>query len=496
MKRILFFILIVVRMAFAQGSLTPPMGGPAPSMKSLSELNSDLVFVSNQVDQLEVRVDLQTLRNKDPDALFTITQPGSYYLGASVAYQSTNQYLIKVLASNVHIDLNGHYLARIFSQGTTYGIFIDSTRSGVCIENGSIRGSTFGVWNEGGQPTFTHLVVESAQATGVVSKVSSLVSFCIFRNNSGSGLVVGDNSLVQNSLSIHNAGNGIETGSGCVVTHCIVSDNTQDGIHLGDASIVAICKSNQSGEEGVEIAGLSIISDTVATGSSENGLQIGSGSIVGRSLASQNTLIGFWAGQGCLLHDCMADRNGGGIRCDESGNLASCVVLHSGAGANALTIGSGSLVRDSVSSYSASTMGSGLYAGYASLLLRNKIEKNKNRGLYIGSLSFVKDCEVSGNGSNGIDFFGKSYFLNNQVQENTALGFKTTVSDSRIEKNQVLNNNDGIVVTHEGNFLVKNSSSGNTNSNYSITGTQTIGTIYKTGSFVLPPLNPWANFEQ
>jgi hypothetical protein len=62
--------------AEAQGSLTPPAGPPAPTMKSL--------------DQIEPRCDLQNapasvVTTTDPNHHFIMTQPGSYCLTASIA---------------------------------------------------------------------------------------------------------------------------------------------------------------------------------------------------------------------------------------------------------------------------------------------------------------------------------------------------------------------------------------------------------------------------
>src|SRR4051794_10475242 len=80
----------------AQGSLTPPAGAPAPTMKKL--------------DEVEPRTNLQATpvpagvtRGQDYD--FIINQPGSYYLSANLEAVHLNA--IQINAEGVTIDLNG-----------------------------------------------------------------------------------------------------------------------------------------------------------------------------------------------------------------------------------------------------------------------------------------------------------------------------------------------------------------------------------------------------
>src|SRR6188768_715136 len=81
---ILFSTINSQLLTFAQGSLTPPAGAPAPVMKSL--------------DQIEARTPISS-------APFTITAPGSYYLIGNLSVSSGNA--IVIATNDVTLDLNG-----------------------------------------------------------------------------------------------------------------------------------------------------------------------------------------------------------------------------------------------------------------------------------------------------------------------------------------------------------------------------------------------------
>jgi hypothetical protein len=114
----LFAVFVIAALAtlFAQGPLTPP-GGPAPTMKSL--------------DQIEARTPISS-------APFTISQSGSYYLTTNISVTSGTA--ITITASNVTLDLNGFKISSTaFGGGTGSGILIQSAKN-VAISNGQIEG--------------------------------------------------------------------------------------------------------------------------------------------------------------------------------------------------------------------------------------------------------------------------------------------------------------------------------------------------------------------
>jgi parallel beta-helix repeat protein len=111
---------------FAQGSLTPPAGAPAPVMKSL--------------DQIESRIPLNTLPGTN-NAVHVISQPGNYYLTGNVV-GSTGKNGILINAHDVNIDLNGYTILGS-GAGSLDGITVLNADGGdgerLSVRNGIIR---------------------------------------------------------------------------------------------------------------------------------------------------------------------------------------------------------------------------------------------------------------------------------------------------------------------------------------------------------------------
>lgn len=115
-------------------------------------------------------------------------------------------------------------------------------------------------------------------------------------------------------------------------------------------------------------------------------------------------------------------------------------------------------------------------------------------GFFISSGSTVYSCTASANKGDGINITGDTIVRENTSDGNGA-GIHATGNDNRIEGNNVTDNDRGIDVGLAGNFIVKNTASGNpAGAHYVFIGVQTVGPIVSaTGTIV--NTNPWANFE-
>jgi len=186
---------------------------------------------------------------------------------------------LNVGANGIIINLNGHTLT---GQIGGYGVY-NPTFSTVTIENGSVKGWSFGVYDVG--PTNKVTGVRASQndsgmfVVGTGSTVSADVSFSntqygiyvgnagitgikvtsnVVRQNGTQGIFVnGTGTVVQTNQAENNTSNGIyDQGTGNTMTGNITNGNGSDGINsAGDATAaVGTNTANYNSAYGIEAA--------------------------------------------------------------------------------------------------------------------------------------------------------------------------------------------------------------------------------------------------
>lgn len=194
---------------FAQGSLTPPSGTPAPTMKTL--------------DQIESRTPIGSVP-------FTISTPGSYYLTGNL--NVTTGDAITIATSNVTLDLNGFTLSSTSASPTGSGITWNGQERDITIVNGHIKGqvtysgSSFsgsgfanGIYAFGSS-TY-NVRVSGVSVSGVYNHgialdvtITTVVESCTVTVAGGNGITA---AIVRNSAALNCGGNAIRSG---VVSEC------------------------------------------------------------------------------------------------------------------------------------------------------------------------------------------------------------------------------------------------------------------------------------
>ncbi len=324
----------VVWQAWA-GSLTPPLGPIAPTMKTLVEV--------------EPRIAINAVNTPgDASSSFIISAPGSYYLTGNLNGVSAMRGIF-VTTSGVTVDLMGFSMIGVPGSNEAIGVSGLNAPGSLIIRNGLIHdwgfagivtNVTTGVLIEGviarnnsshGIQCSTHCVVRNCIATGnggtgigtsfwgVVEGCTAndnalgisvgsggLVRDCMARGNSGDGIDCSGDCTVSSSTARSNGAIGIDTVSDSTIKDCYVYSNTSDGIQGGINTTVVNCKSNQNGLDGIQVGGDSVVLNCTVD---DNGQAAG------------NAGIRVTAGSCRIEGNTVTDNNTTGIDLDAGGNL-------------------------------------------------------------------------------------------------------------------------------------------------------------------------------
>jgi len=194
-RRLLCFASLVSASALAQGPLTPP-GAPAPTMKSLDQIQPRTPLVSGAPGV-----------SVSGSGTITVSQPGSYYLTGNHSVSSGVG--ISVSTSNVTLDLGGFSIDSNNS-GTTA---IISSQNNVIIRNGIINR-----WTSRG-----------IELNGIGCQVNGVT----VSNIGQRAMTISGRGTVIDSCVVHTCGNGIDANTqvpnSSIVTRCHVHGITQTG---------------------------------------------------------------------------------------------------------------------------------------------------------------------------------------------------------------------------------------------------------------------------
>ncbi len=508
MKKIIFILsaVCVAGMVFGQGSLTPP-GAPASTMKTLSELDVSIAGVSNAVSQVEARIDVLTLAAAG-GAAHAIQQSGSYYLSGNLGLNADYTDGILINAENVTLDLNGFQIDRWAGSGGC-GVLISAGVESVTVRNGTLRSFNYGIYSEGSNTTVKALLASECLSNGFHLAVVSLVEDCLAHHNAGAGIHVADGSLLRGCVVNHNDGYGIYAGDDCVLSQCVSASNLGGGIYVKDGSSLNGCAVRGNTGTGIRTGEASVLTACEALDMTGDGFDVGASSVLRDCVASENDGLGFDAGSSCQLSGCVARSNTGrGIDAEVCANLSDCVA-NNNHGDYGIFVGWGSRLSNCNASenrrYISGASG-GISVGEGCFLMGCTANKNTNTastvatsgiGIASGAASTLKNCTANDNQGHGISGYNDNRVVGNQCAGNGAsssgAGIYLSDGDNRLDGNHVQGNGYGIRVSSSGNFMVRNSASGN-DTDYDSTGTQTIGLVY-TGGLYVSPLSPWANFS-
>lgn len=274
----LFCLVAACSRVLAQGSLTPPLGAPSPTMKSLQ--------------QVEPRFPISYVP-------YSITNSGAYYLASNLT-GTVGMDGITIIANDVDLDLGGFVLSGVPGSGS--GITTLGNQSNIRIHNGTVRNwSIDGVGAGGFNNGQIELVNVTANVSaGIRSGPGSTIINCSASYNYGIGIFAGANNLVKNCTSMGNFDYGIEALQGSSILDCVAGANTNAGIFLaGTGGTISRNTARLNGGSGIAISTGGIVSDNLAYLNAGHGIFAGGNCTIVRNNSSTN---GVGAGYGAGIY--------------------------------------------------------------------------------------------------------------------------------------------------------------------------------------------------
>lgn len=270
----------------AAGPIAPPAGPVCPTSRTLAEI--------------EPRKPLSAANTPgDEVSVFTITQPGTYYLTGDVIAPA-NAAGITVLAPDVTIDLGGFMIrgetgsaSGIVALGadrlvvrsgringtSSHGIYAESSTN-CAVQDVTVDGCSGPGFLMGAGSTFDRCTARACGGSGFDLRAGCIARQCVAANNLGAGFAAAGQCEIIACTARENASGILVSGAGALVRGCSVQTNTVYGIAL-DAQAALItgnycCSNGQSGSGGgiYVLAGTThLIIDNVAIGN-EIGIRV------------------------------------------------------------------------------------------------------------------------------------------------------------------------------------------------------------------------------
>ncbi|MHC4573467.1 MAG: right-handed parallel beta-helix repeat-containing protein [Planctomycetota bacterium] len=282
-----FGCLLAFSLFAAAGNLEPS-GPPAPTMKTL--------------DEVEPRIPIT-----QSDIPLTITQSRSYYFTADLTASAT---AITVEVNDVTIDLMGYQLVGPGS-GSGHGIYMDGRRN-VEVRNGTVR-------------SFPQSGIYEADSTG---RNHRLINVRVFSNGMLGVFLQGEGHLVRDCTSADNGSTGVYAGSASTLTGNTVYQNDGYGISAGASTITGntVTGNDDAGilaSDRSLVAGNTISGNNQSNGSTQAGIKVSSSCFIRANAINynkQNDIYVSGAGN-CLERNLLTNSGGNGINFGDTENF-------------------------------------------------------------------------------------------------------------------------------------------------------------------------------
>lgn len=274
------------------GDLAPAGGAPAPSMKTL--------------DEVEPRIPLtQETAPGDAQNVFRITEPGSYYLTENLV-PGFGQNGIAVAASQVSIDGNGFAMATDTNAGSA--VKIEGPFVGVSFRNANLRGWLgFAIdLNQGGDHLVADVSILDVASDAIRIAAGSVITNVTMSEVGRDGIIAGSSCIISDCILDTLGRDGMVIGSGSVIRSCLVTNANWRGIVALRGSSVSLCQIDLGGTfGGIVTQPDCLIQHCQVTSTIGDGVVLGANTTIRSSLISEAGARGLFVTVGCSVHRCV-----------------------------------------------------------------------------------------------------------------------------------------------------------------------------------------------
>lgn len=387
------------------GDTNPPPGSVAPTMKTL--------------DEAEPRIPVNAANTPGAaGALFSISNPGSYYLTGNIDAPAGN-YAIFIDASNVTLDLMGFTIDGTNAGPARDAIQGDGSVTNITIQNGNVTNwSNMGINFEETSDTHVHNVRVLNPATfAIFCADDATITNCTLRN-ANTGILAGNRATIADT-TVTDCSNAIETGLDASIRRCTISTATLDGIDADDRAAIHACTITGA-NLAIRVGDEARITDC-SINANDDGIRTQDHALISACNISDNTGFGINAmGTGCTIENTTADANGtvgifnsgfqaAIIDCTTRGNQTGistgvdCSVIRCHACQN--TTGINTLGDNLIDSCLVADNQTGISAGLASRVVNNAAHNN-GTGITTNGASHIEANTVSDSGGTAIQCTG------------------------------------------------------------------------------------------
>lgn len=284
--------LTAITLVALAGPLDPPAGPPAPTFKTL--------------DEVEARTPIS--------GPTTINQPGSYYLTQNITVASGNA--INITAGNVTLDLNGFTIDGSTTANSGVRVATPANAAPVTIRNGSLRRFSFtGIESTNNATIVVESITTTNNAIGISASGNAVVRDVIAANNSSTGVIVEAMGLIENTLAQSNGADGFSVVSG-TLRNSIARANNAVGFRLGvfvnpELRVVLVdCIAEANAENGFEASSTATFTNCIANANTGSGFLTSEPAQFTRCIARGNIQYGYFIDDPSDFAECLAENNG------------------------------------------------------------------------------------------------------------------------------------------------------------------------------------------